>query len=261
MAGTHFIGPNLLSYNPPVAAGPSYVTTDLLQYIDPFASTISGTSVGSTVSDLSGNGFDATIIVQSLSATVNGFELNQSSAGKLNLLNTNNLDTTSGLTFEVWFRNNDSNPQSNEVEFMGYLDRADNRPLVLVGNKRSTENNVVFGSTRGTSGTDTEIKSSYDLSANYGVWNQWVLTIGSSNGTTLYRNASVEISSGNYVTNANVANQFITAGGGVGWDGSSFKYNRGYDNAYLGLIRIYQKELSEAEATQNYDANKADYGL
>ncbi len=93
----------------PVAPGPSYVTTNLYQYIDPFRSTISG----GTATDLSGNGRSATLVnsiasVGSLGGGNSGWQLNVkgSSAKSLNL-GLNNTDfNTAGGTLEIWFKIN-----------------------------------------------------------------------------------------------------------------------------------------------------------
>lgn len=245
-----FVKQEVVSPGPP--PGPSYVTANLLQYIDPFDSVIAGSSV----TDLSGNGNSGTLVnsigvVGSKGTTDSGWRLNVkgSSAKSLNLgLNSTDFNTAGG-TLEVFFKI--STVDWNSEPGMLYQYRASPDRQFGLGIK-STANKTFYSQIQGST-TAAEVNPTGNKAD--GVWRQFAVTLNAAGaGYRLYVDG-VDVG-GTTTTVGNVnANAAFIAGGPI----STFV--RGYADAYMGLTRIYTRPLTAAEVLQNFDANKADYAL
>jgi hypothetical protein len=236
----------------PVAPGPNYVTTNLYQYIDPFRSTISG----GTASDLSGNSRSATLVnsiavVGTGGGGDSGWQLNvKSTSAKALNLGLNNTDfNTGGGTLEIWFKIDAVNWDSDPGMIYQYRTGPDRQ--FGIGMK-ATSDKRAYSQNQGSS-TATEVIATGDKAD--GVWRQFAVVLGPGGaGTTLYVNGVSVNSSATTVGNVN-ANAPFYAGGRIG------NFIRGYADAWMGLTRIYNRNLTASEVLQNYNANKADYGL
>ena len=236
------------------APAPSYVTLNLLQYIDPFDSTIGG----GTASDLSGNGNDATI-VNSLTTTGtkgsarSGWRLDDTggSSGHLNLGFTNyNWDTggNGGVTFETFFQIETSAvPDASSI--MSQYTTA--RQLMM--NLQPSGTKKAYIQFQGTSNYIQALQTGASIFD--GNYHHVCVTYENGVEGHLYIDGQSEyqqtVNIGNYQTN-----RALLAGGPR--DPGTIK---GWDDAYMGLTRVYDRALTGAEILQNYNANKADYGL
>jgi hypothetical protein len=86
-------------------------------------------------------------------------------------------------------------------------------------------------------------------------WRQFVVSLAAGGaGFRIYVNGSDVGGSTTTIGSVNTNNPFY-AGGRIG------SFVRGYADAWMGLTRVYNKNLTASEVLQNYNANKADYGL
>ncbi len=83
------------------------------------------------------------------------------------------------------------------------------------------------------------------------------MTVPASGTVRYYRNATQVVTGTNPGGDLYGTVTTLSYGGTVG----PGTFRRGFSNARGGLVRIYTKELSASEVTQNFNANKADYGL
>jgi hypothetical protein len=229
-----------------------WVTTSLRQYIDPFTSTISST----TATDLSGNGNSATL-VNSIAVVGNGgggdsgWQLNVTggSAKALNLGLSNTDFNTGGGSLEIWFKIDTASWDSEPGMIYQYRVSPD-RQFGL--GMKSTADKRFYSQVQGST-TAAEVIPTGDKAD--GVWRQFVIALAAGGaGYRLYVNGTDIGGTTTTVGNVNAVADFY-AGGRIG------SFVRGYADAWMGLTRVYTKQLSAAEVLQNYNANKADYGL
>lgn len=241
----------------PAGGGPSWVTSNLLQYIDPFASTIGG----GTASDLSGNGNDATL-VNSIAVTgtndgTGGWQLDATGASAKYLdLGLANQDYTSGITLEAFFYvAAGSSWDSEPAAPMLYRDISGTENVIGM-NATTTANSYNRGIIY-LQPTYNQVQDANNFRDS--TWHHWVITYSNSAGYTFYKDTSA-VGTFSGVGNCVITGQPLYAGGPIGGNGGA-QFVRGYSNALMGLTRVYTKVLSASEVIQNYDANKADYGL
>ena len=221
------------------SAGGGWVTTDLVQYIDPFASIIGG----GTVSDLSGNGNDATIN-GSMSTDASGWVLG---SGKY-LTGMASTDLSGDYSIEIWF-NADTLAGGTQPGLI-YVYGGGGRPSTGIAVDGTSG---LYSQTRSTSGGVT-FQLRWAGTLNDSAWHHFVVTRIS--GTTyFYRDKVLADSTATTAGNLTSSNVW-KIGGPIG---TFLRYWTSSDR--LGLFRIYEKGLDTSEITQNYDANKADYGL
>jgi hypothetical protein len=84
---------------------------------------------------------------------------------------------------------------------------------------------------------------------------EWYQLVFTSDGTTkkAYLNGSF-VASGTTTISSSANNKAFT----LGRYGTA---NAGYYDGKIGLVRLFDKELTASEVTANYDADKATYGL
>jgi len=243
-----------LAYGALPDTGPQYVTLNLLQYIDPFESTIGG----STASDLSGNGNDATV-VNSLTTTGtkgsarSGWRLDDTggSSGYLNLGFTNyNWDSggNGGVTFETFFQiETGASPDASSI-----MSQYTSARQIMINLALTSPYKALIQM----QGSSNYIQA-FQTGASIWDGNVHHVAITYENGVegNLYIDGVSEydqtVDIGNYQTN-----QPLLAGGP-----RDTGQIRGFDDAYMGLTRVYDRALTADEIVQNYNANKADYGL
>jgi len=251
-----YYGTNLI-FDPTsiVEPGGGWVTDQLYAYYDPFASTISG----GTISDLSGNGRSATQYRTWPSVTAGiGWYFNQTGASAPYAIAPSYNFEGNPVTLEVWFRVDAGSSYDSEPNILSYEDSANVNRNIQIGFKRSTENYIGFGQSQNATGNATEYKLTAQGSSRDSTIHQYVLVLpGTTTTGRMYRDGVER------VTGTDVAgDQYLNDTGF--WFGGGPKYtatSRGFSSAYGGLVRIYQKGLSAAEVLQNWNANKADYGL
>jgi hypothetical protein len=196
---------------------------------------------GTTWTDLSGNGRDGTII--------NGPTYNSGNGGYIDFDGTddyadlNKIDNTQNLTLAGWFRH----PNANFVNFNGIINK-DNQGnariyQITLSNGRLQQHIFLPSLT-------AQITAQSQIPTN--TWIYFTYTSSSSNVGKLYQNAT-EVGSGTAIA-ASTANIDVTlhgfaSGGGVA------------GNIQIAIIQIYDRPLSPDEITQNYNAQKARFGL
>ena len=248
MAGIHFIGPNVLSYNPP-AAGTTWVTEDLYVYADPFTG-----FDGSTITDLSGNGVTITR-GNSITTDSEGWVLDATSPSTKYFYFQSPLTSATDFSIEVWFKANTGTSYNGEPNFVADANFATNYDLRF-GMKGAGDSNKAFAQTQNQEGSNNSpfLTAGTIIDSN---WRQYVLTWPQSGTARYYVNGS------EYTTASSVGGTMYQTGTRdmycMGPINPSFLW--GWSNARGGLVRVYTKQLTADEVLQNYDANKADYGL
>jgi hypothetical protein len=111
-------------------------------------------------------------------------------------------------------------------------------------------NNVIYWDVAGSSYD----RITYSLTAGQSLgWNFWSFTRNSSTGVmAIYQNGVILVSGGGYFATINV-----TTAAKIG----SYTINTNYYPGRIGVAQIYNRPLSQAEITQNYNAQKSRFGL
>jgi len=224
------------------------VTANLSMFLD--AATYTS---GTTWTDSSGNGKNANIAGAISTYTVNGsnvIRFNGSAYANAYLGFGTTLNTSAGYTFEVW-----AQPAASSTSY------------TLIG---EWDVNTVNG---GWTDAQMGFLSNNRISAGYysgataiaptvtsgGSWYQIVFTYNGVNNGNLYVNGTKVATTG-YVAKSNPGSTFLSLGkpDGVG------SYLGGVANNFTGNIgawKVYNRNLSDADILQNYQALASRYGL
>jgi len=226
---------------------PSIVTDGLIYYVDA-GNTSSYAGSGSTVYDLSGQGRTSTLY--------NGVTFDSGSSGSFNFDGTNDyLNTNSGFNPNITTKTLISWCRLKNVSQIGGLMGAG---FPLSGETtdfdaidyNETDDGWGFGSDNFNRTFWTDVKETST--------NDWVMITAvyatGSNAYKMYRQDTLIGQGTKNVLALNNANTFY-------WLGSISGKTGGPLNAYISVGMIYNKALSEAEITQNYDFFKGRYGL
>lgn len=224
--------------------GGTYVTGGLVMYYD-YGDTLSYPGSGSTVYDLISS-TSGTIYNGTYSATSGGY-MDFSAGGyvdtsrNMNVLVQNN----TSWTYEFWF----SRPgYGSATGFNNFVIGGVGTTTSTIFQYSDTGTDAQLAVFNGTSITFTNFASSYTKDR----FNQFVIVADNPNGqTSLYINGSLISTIGNW---RNLyANQTVALPGRSDisdrWQGK------------FSIARLYDRKLSSAEVTQNFDYNKARYGL
>ena len=219
---------------------PSIVRDGLVLYLDA-ANTKSYPGSGTTWTDISGKGYDGTLINGPTFSSDNlGCIVFDGSNDRVDGVHNSELNLRNDVTVECWFRR--TGGRSDWVRIFGK-----------------------GGSSLRTYGLWYHVNSNYFLYQRYGgstmnilftksvVLNEWYHMVGTSSGSnhTLYLNG----------VNVGAASNSST------FHSSTSPYMIGYGNTHSTHIgdvsncRIYNRGLSEAEVKQNYNAHKGRFGL
>ena len=210
--------------------GPDIVTDGLVLALDA-GSTRSYPGTGTTWTDLSDSGYEATMSNMTASnwVTYNGvkaFETNDTANQGFRI--TNFPFPQSGRTYEIWI-----NSKSFSLSWQTWFDDG--------GSER-----VLFG----TSTNSVHVYPSNNFTANLvaGEWYQLLYTMVGGNGSTVtaYKNG-VSIGTGTYgyALNAGPGTLFILGDA-----------NTEITSCYCSIARVYDRPLTAAEVLQNYNAQK-----
>ena len=233
-----------------IADLPAIVTANLSMNLD--AATYSS---GLTWTDSSGNGKNANIAgavsVYTTSTGHNIIRLNGSAYANAYLGFGTTLDTSAGYTFDVWCQ-----PAASDTSY------------TLVGEWQV--NTVNGGWTDAQSGflSNNRISAGYysggvAIASTYptsgGSWYHIVFTYNGVNNGNLFINGSKVATTG-YVVKSNPGSTYLSLGKLDGAGG----YLGGVTNNFTGNIgawKVYARNLTDAEITQNYNALRWRYGL
>ena len=204
-------------------------------------------SGGQTWVDISGNGYDWTI-GSSFTASL--------SDNYMTLASTNDVKSSSSLnpgtdiSLEIWYWM-DSTRQNQYVQGVANTGSLAGSGFISYINTVPTEaqNLAVYNS------GSTDFTVAYNMPDS--TWQQHVVTYDNSTG-----NAKFYIN-GSTIGNSGSTASKLAASAGTHSIGYLAQYGFSSSNfvGRLGIIRVYSKKLSDAEVLQNYNANKADYGL
>lgn len=229
-------------YRITTVTGKTYVTTSLLMYYD-FAVSSSYPGSGLLLYDLSGNGntltFSGTPTVNtnppSLSNT-NGVQATATSQQIIDL-------KTNGFTIEALFNITSNN---NQYIAIFYVQRAANTDQYTI---QMTNTYLLYTYLSG-GGTGTSWNAN-TIGTN--TWYHYVISVTSTGTWTTYLNKNqINTGSGSYTEQANSVKQIALSDGSANMNGR------------IGMVRLYNRNLSAAEITQNYNSiktNNSGYGL
>jgi len=222
-------------------SGQKIVTNNLIFHLDA-AQFRSYTSGSTTWNDLSGNAYNGTL--------TNGPTFNSSNGGSIVFDGSNDYATlpsgfanfTAGISIEVWL-------YATSTELAGNFDNilrlaGTGADTILVGRVTGGGNNSFFQVIVGGSSFAT---SQAQLNAN--TWYQWIYTANGTN-TITYVNGALDRSNTDSKLPNNVTRDTNTIGGQTDWY-----------TGRIAIIRVYNKALSATEIGQNYNAQRARFGL
>ena len=224
------------------------VTANLSMFLD--AATYTS---GTTWTDSSGNGKNANIAGAVSTYTVNGYNVirfNGSAFANAYLGFGTTLNTSAGYTFEVWAQPAASSTsytllgewQNNTVD-SGWTDAQ----MGFLSNNR-----ISAGYYSGATAIAPTVTSG-------GTWYNIVFTYNGVNNGNLYVNGTKVATTG-YVAKSNPTSTFLSLGKPDGVGG----YIGGVTNNFTGNIgawRVYNRNLSDADILQNYQALASRYGI
>ncbi len=205
-------------------------------------------SGGQTWVDISGNGYDWTI-ASSFSASLSDNYMTLASTNEVKS-SSSSLNPGSDISLEIWYWM-DSSRQNQYVQGVANTGSLGSSGFISYLNTYPTEyqNLSVYNS------GSTSLSILYDMPDS--TWQQHMVTYDNSTG-----NAKFYIN-GSTIGNTGSTASKLAASAGTHSIGYLAQYGFSSSNfvGRLGIIRVYSKKLSDAEVLQNYNANKADYGL
>ena len=238
-------------------SAPDYVSSGLIAYYDP-ANPLSYSGSGSTLTDLSGNGIDGTIVGATHTSNtyftldgVNDYIVTGNCFSAISAADTH--------TVEMWVYANASNDclwsdlgQTNDPATSGY--HFAGAQIIQVG----PFHQIITGLWNGTAIT-RDVGTSGSLT---GAWRHVVRTY---NGTTLTSYVNGANTSGGVTMSFNSPRDdshtswYLAFGAQdtTTYSGST----AGWLSGRVGIMRVYNRALSGAEVTSNYNDSKSIYGL
>jgi hypothetical protein len=212
--------------------GGGIVTSGLVMHLDA-GNAASYPGTGTAWTDLTGNGNNGTLTNgPTYSAADGGSIVFDGSNDYVDCGNAASLQVST-YTLEIWFKATSANS--------GY------RGLLV---KQLAYGLFLLNNTLGSYDWPSTAFLSTGINAGDGVWRQAVLTMTAGGSRTIYVNAASIISGTGSVSNQTVP---VTIGGEPG--------GLQYSQSNIAISRIYNRALSAAEITQNFDAQKARFGL
>ena len=238
-----------------IGYGPSIVTSGLVLALDA-ADRNSYPGSGTTWTDLSGNGNTGTL--------TNGVGYNSGNRGSLSFDGANdyvNLNTSSfpsgATSFSVnsFIRWSGNGTSTNDIIFSYGRDGFNNDATVWVNNSGFAE--LQFGSDTG--------KVSSSTSINAGIWYNICATYDKTQ-TKIYLNSVLEgttnYSSGNIILDNNVNGNNGAIGAKISGFGNVASPQRyGTFNGNISLVQLYNRALTAAEVSQNFNALRGRFNI
>ena len=223
------------------------ITTNLVANYDP-ATGISG----STFTDSSGNGYNATLYNSPTTATVNGLTVLQLNGTNQYYYYTTGYTALNGaVTFDSWFNTSQTGQQAIVSEY-GQAGLAGGWEDAVLGLNATKMAGGVYN---GSAGGYVQSTNTFSTST----WYNLVVTYASS-VITLYVNG---VSQGTLSTaRASNPSPLYYA---IGYPDGSGAYLGGGGNAYfkgyIGAVKFYSTALNQSQITQNFNALRGRYGV
>lgn len=231
-----------------------YVTDGLIRHFSTFDDLSNVNLNSNTWTDLTGNG-NATVTGITFNSGTKIFETFSTSVINLgNVLGSGN--TAQVFTIELWFKV-DSTKDATYVQGAA-SNVVGSGGFVTYIETPNANDNMNFSKYYPSGADAARYASVGNLST--GVWHQYVH--GFSAGATIYAWADGQDLTGGtfgYGSQSSATNTVNTNGANMYF--GSFTGGTNYLIGEAGIIRIYNKVLSDAEVLQNFNANKADVGL
>lgn len=237
---------------PSAGALPDIVTDSLEQWFAPEAAS----DMSEWVVDQSGNGRDGTVGGAEWSWAEGDYAAITSGTSTSNVITTNyKPDMSAEWTFQVWINVVTTSGVSGDADCGILHNLQDSNSLnALTMRARRTDNfaSTVFASSGGAGAVNMNVNLT-------GFWNSWqcaTLTYDPvTEGCKLYWGTTLKATNGTKSMTSGKGTTMWLAGL---FDGNSSNY---FTEVYYGAYRVYTKYLNSTEITQNYDAEKAHYGL
>jgi hypothetical protein len=160
--------------------------------------------------------------------------------------------TGSSISIEMWIKNSTSNTTSPFIGTTNYMWQ------MRQGNSFSPSNDLTYiywdNTGNHLNGPVMVIPNFFD-----GAWKHLIMTWNSGSSTTsLYKNGILQnaATSSNPSINRNIADTAKLGGNIYSWAGTP-----SYWSGSISNVKIYNRPLSQAEITQNYNATKTRFGL
>jgi hypothetical protein len=206
---------------------------------------------GSTFNDSSGNGRNATLFGSPTTTTVNGYTvLRLTSASSQYFGYTTGYGTSldSAFTFDVWCQNLSASTAGNLIgEF--------NNSTFDSG---WTDNQMGFTTTAINCGVYNQGFTTAKSSWNNTTWYNIVMTYNGAAGIVTYVNGTAGGTKAGAKQNPGGAGTFLS----MGRPANDFLNGAlNYFNGYIGAWKIYNRNLTSTEVTQNFNALRGRYGV
>jgi hypothetical protein len=214
--------------------------TGLMLYLDANnAASYSGT--GTTLNDLSGNGYTHTLSNSNLYTTLSGVKcFNCSSTGQVILSNSTTIQIPTNFTYIAWTR-----VRASTAGFRTMLRcyAANGGHPVIINNGTNT-----LGMWDNLSATEFN-SSGYNMAAYGDVWAQWA-TVGDAAGQTFYINGQ-QVGS---AVSKSVSGQYHYAWGNI-------QSANDQPWGYVANLELYNIKLTQEQIQQNYYGLKGTFGV
>jgi len=198
------------------------------------ASYISGTSVG----DLSGNGYTHSLTSGATLSNIDGIKCFDCTTGSKRIVvdGTGPTLSTSGYTYVVWARLGSDN---SSFRTLLYTKSPRYTPITIPDSTHPDANKLGYWDTNSRS-------SGYDISSLVGFWVQYAV-VGDNSSQTFYINDS------------QVGNSISYGSGGTLHDGLGNNLGSSQPFGHVGNMMLYNKKLTQEQIKQNFDALKHVY--
>ncbi len=219
-----------------------FTTNNLILYYNP-AMTESYSGTGTTVNDISGNGMNGTLSNVTTSATA--FTFNGSNS-QVSIPDNAVLEPGTGnWTIEVWFK-----PTVVSGTLLGKYNNGGNTANISYA-LRMGANNIRADFSNGTTGFTSD---NYTLTPNN--WVQMVYVWNKTNNV-LYTYSNGVIKQTKTITISGILNSITNLFLGS-YNGGEYPQ---YFNGQIGVVRMYNKPLTDSEVLNNFNTTKGTYGL
>lgn len=245
-----------VSYN-----APSYVSSGIQMYYNP-EDPDSYSGSGTTLADLSGNGYDATLI-NSPTYSTNSFTYDGASSQYIASPNmVSSFNSTSAFTVEVWYA-----PDYTVQGAGGTVIQENGDGIVsnswhysLMEHRKAPFGALAYDYAGIWTGSLTSVNPGQTFNNN--VWRNQILTYDGTSGK-IYTNGSlartVTLSRNTPWNDPSNYGYYLILGAGDSTQQSGAGQN--YFTGKIGIVRAYNRALTSTEVADNYNGAKSIYGL